>query len=94
MMDLAQVGVRLGCARVFCRSAFDEGSTRGETAVYVDLIRDYDPDVVVGSFGLLTCLAARVLAVPLVTVLQGNIHPASDGFLWKDGDRGGSAQRL
>ena len=29
----------------------DEEATRGETAVYVDLIRDYHPDVVVDSFG-------------------------------------------
>jgi hypothetical protein len=25
--------------------------------------------------------------VPLITVLQGNIHPASDGFLWWKKDR-------
>ena len=30
---------------------FDEESTRGETAVYVDLISDYDPDVVVDYWG-------------------------------------------
>jgi MGT family glycosyltransferase len=71
----------------FAALFLDEEATRGETAVYVDLIRDYHPDVVVDSFGLLTCLAARVLAVPLVTVLQGNIHPASDGFLWWKKDR-------
>ena len=53
----------------------------------MDVIRDYDPDVVIDSFGLLTCLATRVLSVPLVTVLQGNIHPASDGFLWWKKDR-------
>jgi hypothetical protein len=81
VMDLAQVGSAWDVEELFAAVYFDEKSTQGETAVYLDVIRDYDPDVVVDSFGLLTCLAARVLAVPLVTVLQGNIHPASDGFL-------------
>ncbi|MFZ2084621.1 MAG: nucleotide disphospho-sugar-binding domain-containing protein [Candidatus Sulfotelmatobacter sp.] len=87
VMDLAQVGSAWDVEEFFAAVYFDEESTRGETAVYLDVIRDYDPDVVVDSFGRLTCLAARVLAVPLVTVLQGNIHPASDGFLWWKRDR-------
>ncbi|MGA9861587.1 MAG: nucleotide disphospho-sugar-binding domain-containing protein [Terriglobales bacterium] len=87
VMDLAQVGSAWDVEELFAAIYSDDESTRGETAVYVDLIRDYDPDVVIDSFGLLTCLAARVLAVPLVTVLQGNIHPASDGFLWWMKDR-------
>jgi MGT family glycosyltransferase len=86
-MDLAQAGSAWDVEEFFGAIHFDEESTRGETAVYVDLIRTYAPDVVVDSFGLLTCLAARVLSVPLVTVLQGNIHPASDGFLWWKKDR-------
>lgn len=87
VMDLAQAGSAWDVEEFFAAIHFDEESTKGETAVYVDLIRAYAPDVVVDSFGLLTCLAARVLAVPLVTVLQGNIHPASDGFLWWKKDR-------
>jgi hypothetical protein len=42
---------------------------------------------VVDSFGLPTCLAARAFRIPLVTVLQRNFHPASDGFLWWKGPR-------
>ena len=87
VMDLAQVGSAWDVEEFFPAVCLDEESTRGETAVYVDAIRNYDPDVVIDSFGLLTCLATRVLAVPLVTVLQGNIHPASDGFLWWKGPR-------
>jgi len=82
VMDLAQAGAAWDVEEFFAAVYLDEEATRGELAVYLDVIRDYDPDVVVDSFGLLTCLAARVLSVPLVTVLQGNIHPASDGFLW------------
>jgi MGT family glycosyltransferase len=87
VMDLAQVGAAWDVEEFFAAIYFDEESTRGETAVYLDVIRDYAPDVVVDSFGLLTCLAARISGVPLVTVLQGNIHPASDGFLWWKKDR-------
>jgi UDP:flavonoid glycosyltransferase YjiC (YdhE family) len=87
VMDLAQAGSAWDVEEFFAAIHCDEESTKGETAVYVDLIRAYAPDVVVDSFGLLTCLAARVLSVPLVTVLQGNIHPASDGFLWWKKDR-------
>jgi MGT family glycosyltransferase len=85
--DLAEAGSAWDAEEFFAALHFDEEFTRGTTAVYVDVIRDYGPDVVVDSCGLLTCLAARVLAVPLVTVLQGNFHPASDGFLWWKKDR-------
>ncbi|MGH9511578.1 MAG: glycosyltransferase [Terriglobales bacterium] len=65
----------------------DEEFARGETAVHADLISGFDPDVVVDSFGLPACLAARMLKKPLATVLQGNFHPASDGFLWWERER-------
>jgi len=60
----------------------DEAFARAVTAANVAMMRGYDPDVVVDSFGLFTCLAARILKRPLATVLQGNFHPASRGFLW------------
>lgn len=82
VMDLAQAGAAWDVEEFFAALYLDEEATRGELAVYMDVIRDFDPDVVIDSFGLLTCLAARAVSVPLVTVLQGNIHPASDGFLW------------
>jgi UDP:flavonoid glycosyltransferase YjiC (YdhE family) len=85
--DLAQAACAWDAEEFFAALHSDEESTRGTTAVYVDVIRDYAPDVVVDSCGLLPCLAARVVGVPLVTVLQGNFHPASDGFLWWRKDR-------
>jgi hypothetical protein len=57
----------------------DEQYARADVAIHVDLVRAFAPDVVVDSFGLPTCLAARALRIPLVSVLQGNFHPASDG---------------
>src|SRR5271163_2526950 len=65
----------------------NEEFVRDATAVYVDLVRDFHPDVVVDSFDLMACLAARILKVPLATVLQGNFHPASCGFLWWEPER-------
>ena len=65
----------------------DEEFVRANTALHVDLIRDFKPDVVVDSFGVFACLAARVCGVPLATVNQGNFHPASDGFLCWKGER-------
>jgi hypothetical protein len=60
---------------------------RDAVAVYLDLIRDYAPGVVVDSFEPIACLAARIAKVPLATVLQGNIHPASRGFTWWQDER-------
>jgi UDP:flavonoid glycosyltransferase YjiC (YdhE family) len=87
VMDLAQAGAAWDVEEFFAALYSDEGATSEEFSVYLDVIRDYRPDVVIDSFGLLTCLAAHALSVPLVTVLQGNIHPASDGFLWWRTDR-------
>lgn len=87
VMDLAQAGDAWDVEDFFAALYSDERATSDEFAVYLDVIRDYSPDVVIDSFGLLTCLAAHALSIPLVTVLQGNIHPASDGFLWWRKDR-------
>jgi len=65
----------------------DEQYARANVSFHVDLVRAFAPDVVVDSFGLPTCLAARPLLIPLVSVLQGNFHPASEGFLWWKGSR-------
>jgi UDP:flavonoid glycosyltransferase YjiC (YdhE family) len=50
-------------------------------------MRDFNPDVVVDSFGPFGCLATRVLHIPLASVLQGNFHPQSGGFKWWEGER-------
>lgn len=64
-----------------------EEYVRAALPVYLDLLRDYAPDAVVDSFDPLPCLAARILNIPLVTVLQGNFHPASRGFKWWESER-------
>jgi MGT family glycosyltransferase len=85
--DFAQVGSAWDVEQMFGAAFGSEDFVRASTALHVDVVRDFDPDVVVDSFGLFSCLAARILQVPLVSVLQGNFHPASDGFVWWKGER-------
>lgn len=86
-IDLAQASAAWDVEQFFAALYTDEGYVRATTAVYSELIRGFDPDVVIDSFDLLACLAARILHVPLVTVLQGNFHPSSRGFLWWETER-------
>lgn len=65
----------------------DEDCTRAMTQIHVDVVRDFDPDIVVDSFSPYACLAARVCGKPLATVLQGDFHTASRGFIWWEGDK-------
>jgi UDP:flavonoid glycosyltransferase YjiC (YdhE family) len=85
--DPAQVSSAWDAEQELATTYGDERYTRAATAVHVDLIRRWDPDVVVDSYGLIACLAARILKVPLVSVLQGDFHPASNGFVWWKGER-------
>jgi MGT family glycosyltransferase len=80
--DLAQASTAWDVDEMFGCLFGNEEFIRAATGVQVDVLRDFAPDVVVDSFGLFTCLAARILKLRLVSVLQGNFHPASDGFLW------------
>ena len=85
--DLAQASSAWDVEHMFGALFGNEEFVRAATAMQVDLVRDFGPDVVVDSFGLFSCLAARILQVPLASVLQGNFHPASDGFVWWKGKR-------
>jgi MGT family glycosyltransferase len=85
--DFAQLSRAWDVEHFFACVFSDEAFVRAQTAIHVDLIRDYEPDVVIDSFGPFGCLAARILHVPLASVLQGNIHPQSAGFLWWAGER-------
>jgi UDP:flavonoid glycosyltransferase YjiC (YdhE family) len=85
--DPVQVSAAWDLEQNFATMYGDERYTRAATTVYVDLIRRNEPDVVVDSWGLLACLAARIAKVPLVSILHGDCHPASGGFLWWKGER-------
>src|ERR1700722_20504414 len=74
-MDLGRASLAWDVEEMYAAIFSDEEYVRAATAMHVDLVRDFAPDAVVDSFGLLTCLAARALRVPLASVLQGNFHP-------------------
>jgi UDP:flavonoid glycosyltransferase YjiC (YdhE family) len=87
VFDLTQVSQAWDVEHFFGAVYTQEEYVRDTVAVYVDLMLDYAPDMVVDSFEPLACLAARILKLPLATVLQGNIHPASRGFVWWESKR-------
>lgn len=67
------------------RGMLDEAYVRALTAGYVEVIRTWEADLVIDSFSPYACLAARASRKRLVTVLQGDFHSASRGFLWWEG---------
>jgi UDP:flavonoid glycosyltransferase YjiC (YdhE family) len=60
----------------------NEGFVRANHEAYVTLIRDFEPEVVVDFWNPFACLAARTEQKPLATVIQADLHPASQGFIW------------
>jgi UDP:flavonoid glycosyltransferase YjiC (YdhE family) len=46
------------------------------------LIVDWDADAVVDFCNPFACMAAKALGKPLVAILQADMHPASQGFMW------------
>ena len=85
--DLVQTSRAWDVEEMFASLFSDEAFVRANTALHLDLMQDYKPDVVVDSFGPFACLAARILKIPLASVLQGNFHPESSGFVWWKGER-------
>ncbi|HSD84763.1 MAG TPA: nucleotide disphospho-sugar-binding domain-containing protein [Anaerolineae bacterium] len=59
-----------------------ENFVRSECAALVQLMIEYAADVVVDSWHPVACLAARVAHLPLITILQADMHPANRGFIW------------
>jgi UDP:flavonoid glycosyltransferase YjiC (YdhE family) len=47
-----------------------------------ELIEDCNPDVIVDFWNPFAVIAARSLSKPVVTVIQADAHPASQGFIW------------
>jgi len=63
----------------------NENFVRACYEAFATLMREYDPDVVVDFWNPFACLAARIIQKPLVTVIQADLHPASQGFIWWKG---------
>lgn len=60
----------------------DVAYIRGAVDTLVRLIQEQAPDAVVDFWNPCMCIAARVAGVPLISVIQADMHPQSRGFLW------------
>jgi UDP:flavonoid glycosyltransferase YjiC (YdhE family) len=48
----------------------------------IKVIGQTKADVVVDSWNLFSCTAARILKKPLVSIIQADMHPGNKGFIW------------
>jgi UDP:flavonoid glycosyltransferase YjiC (YdhE family) len=60
----------------------NEGFVRANCEALKNTIVDSGADIVVDFLNPFAVIAARALQKPLVTVIQGNFHPESGGFIW------------
>lgn len=60
----------------------NEGFVHANCEALKNTILDSGADVVVDFLNPFAVIAARALQKPLVTVIQGNFHPESGGFIW------------
>ncbi|MHA2249269.1 MAG: nucleotide disphospho-sugar-binding domain-containing protein [Candidatus Kariarchaeaceae archaeon] len=49
---------------------------------YIELIKNTEVEIVIDFWNPFACIAARVLDVPLISVIQADGHPQSKGFIW------------
>jgi UDP:flavonoid glycosyltransferase YjiC (YdhE family) len=85
--DLSRISAAWDAEEMYSIMYGDVNFARTEVAFYRKMILDFEPDALVDTGGMTACLAARTLGIPMVSVLQGNFHPASDGFMWWKGRR-------
>lgn len=60
----------------------NEGFVRANCEALKELIEECGPDVIVDFWNPFAVIAARSLQKPLITVIQADAHPASQGFIW------------
>ena len=48
----------------------------------INLVRQFQPDIVVDFWNPFACMAAKVMKIPLITVIQADEHPMAKGFIW------------
>jgi UDP:flavonoid glycosyltransferase YjiC (YdhE family) len=60
----------------------NEGFVRANCEAFKELIEEYEPDIIVDFWNPFAVIAARSLQKPLITIIQADAHPASQGFIW------------
>lgn len=61
---------------------WNEKFVLAEVNTMVEIINEFNPDAVVDFWNVSSCIAARTSHKPLITVIQADMHPLSDGFIW------------
>jgi UDP:flavonoid glycosyltransferase YjiC (YdhE family) len=60
----------------------NEGFVRAHVASLKELVEASDTEIVVDFWNPFAVIAARAAGKPVVTVIQGDAHPKSNGFIW------------
>lgn len=60
----------------------NEGFMRANCDAYIDLVRKCGADIIVDFWNPFAVMAARVAGKPVVSVIQGDAHPLSGGYMW------------
>ena len=61
---------------------WNEAFVQANVEALMDIFNAYKPDVIVDFWNPFACIAARASNKPLITVIQADIHPQSQGFIW------------
>ncbi|MGB2959886.1 MAG: nucleotide disphospho-sugar-binding domain-containing protein [Bacteroidota bacterium] len=61
---------------------WNEKLVRANVDALTEIIDTYEPDVIVDSCNPFACIAAKASHKPLITVIQADMHPQSQGFIW------------
>jgi UDP:flavonoid glycosyltransferase YjiC (YdhE family) len=48
----------------------------------IKLVRQFRPGIIVDFWNPYACMVARVMKIPLITVIQADEHPMAKGFIW------------
>lgn len=59
----------------------NEGFVRANCEALMELMNDCGAEIIIDFLNPLAVMAARALQKPLVTVIQGNFNPESEGFI-------------
>jgi len=61
---------------------WNEEFVRVNVDTLVEVICAYEPDVIVDFWNPFACIAAKAIHKPLISVIQSDMHPQSQGFIW------------
>jgi UDP:flavonoid glycosyltransferase YjiC (YdhE family) len=67
---------------MYLMGMWNEVFIRANVDALIELIGSYRPDVIVDFWNPFACIAARASHKPLITVIQADMHPQSQGFIW------------